>query len=45
MIKQANKLPDFSRFPAYRAGEYIPLASVNLTLKGIINEVHGIAEA
>jgi hypothetical protein len=45
MTMQAQKLLDFSRLLVYRVGEYIPLPSMDPTVKRAKNEVHGIAEA
>ena len=45
MTRHTQKLLDFSGLMEYRAGEYITLPSVDLTVKGIRNEVHGFAEA
>jgi hypothetical protein len=45
MIIQALKLLDFSGLLEFRAGEYFTLPSVDLTVKGTMKEVHGVAEA
>ena len=45
MTRHAKKLLDFSGLMEFRVGEYITVPSVNLTVKGTRNEVHGFAEA